>query len=218
METIYDWNWGAAEKDFKRAIEQNPNEAMAHWGYAFLLTALRRHNEAITEARRAVEVAPLDLTVRIALVEQFEMARQYANAISECKRILEIDPQFARAYSDLTTLYEESRRYSEAFASYEKYLELSGAAPDKIKRVRGAYDQGGMRAVHRATLNDDLRMASLAGEYAVLGDVDSAFEYLERAYAERDGDLTWLQADPAFDSLRSDPRYADLLRRMGLPQ
>ncbi len=75
-----------------------------------------------------------------------------------------------------------------------------------------------MRAVHRATLNDDLRMASLAGEYAVLGDVDSAFEYLERAYAERDGDLTWLQADPAFDSLRSDPRYADLLRRMGLPQ
>ncbi len=93
METIYDWNWGAAEKDFKRAIEQNPNEAMAHWGYAFLLTALRRHNEAITEARRAVEVAPLDLTVRIALVEQFEMARQYANAISECKRILEIDPQ-----------------------------------------------------------------------------------------------------------------------------
>jgi len=205
VETIYDWNWGAAEKDFKRAIEQNPNEAMAHWGYAFLLTALRRHNEAITEARRAVEVAPLDLTVRI---EQFEMARQYANAISECKRILEIDPQFARAYSDLTTLYEESRRYSEAFASYEKYLELSG----------GAYDQGGMRAVHRATLNDDLRMASLAGEYAVLGDVDSAFEYLERAYAERDGDLTWLQADPAFDSLRSDPRYADLLRRMGLPQ
>ena len=218
VETIYDWNWVAAEKDFKLAVDKNPNEAIAHWGYAFLLSALRRHDEAITEARRAVEVAPLDLTVRIALAEQFEMARQYENAISECKRVIEIDPQFARGYGDLATSYEESRRYPEAIAAYEKYLEVSGAAPDKIKSVRAEFEKGGMRAVHRAALNDDVNMSSFAADYAILGDVDRAFEYLGRAYRERDGGLTWIQTDSTFDNLRSDPRYADLLRRMGLPQ
>jgi eukaryotic-like serine/threonine-protein kinase len=218
VETIYDWNWVGAEKDFKRAIDKNPNEASAHWGYAFLLSALRRHDEAITQARRAVEVAPLDLTVRIALAEQFEMARQYDDAINECKRVLEIDSRFARAYEDLARFYEESRRYPEAIASYEKYLEVSGAEPDTINRVRAAFQQGGIQAVHRAALNDDVKMSSFAADYAILGDVDRAFEYLERAYHERDGDLTWIQTDASFDNLRSDPRYAELLRRMGLPQ
>src|SRR5207245_1190518 len=164
VETIYDWNWVAAEKDFKRAIAKNPNEAMAHWGYAFLLTALRRHEEAITEARHAVELAPLDLTVRIALVEQLEMARQYENAISECKSITEIDSHFARAYSDLATLYEESRRYPEAISTYEKYLEVSGAAPEKIKTLRAAFEQDGIQAIHRAALNDDERTSTLPAD------------------------------------------------------
>jgi len=75
-----------------------------------------------------------------------------------------------------------------------------------------------MRAVHRAALNDDVNMSSFAADYAILGDVDRAFEYLGRAYRERDGGLTWIQTDSTFDNLRSDPRYADLLRRMGLPQ
>jgi len=146
------------------------------------------------------------------------MARQYENAISECKRVIEIDPQFARGYGDLATSYEESRRYPEAIAAYEKYLEVSGAAPDKIKSVRAEFEKGGMRALHRAALNDDVNMSSFAADYAILGDVDRAFEYLGRAYRERDGGLTWIQTDSTFDNLRSDPRYADLLRRMGLPQ
>lgn len=218
VETIYDWNWIGAENDFKRAIDQNPNEALAHWGYAFLLSALRRHGEAITQAKRAVELAPLDLTVRIALAEQFEMARQYDDAINECKRLVEIDPRFARAYEDLARFYEESKRYPEAIATFAKYLEVSGAEPSVISRVRATYERGGVQAIHRAALNDDVKMSSFAKDFAILGDMDRAFEYLERAYHERDGELTWIQTEPAFDNLRSDPRYASLLHRMGLPQ
>jgi tetratricopeptide (TPR) repeat protein len=223
VETLYDWNWVSAEKDFKRAIEENSNEAIAHWGYAFLLSALGRHDEAITEAKRAVEVAPLDLTVRLALAEQFELARQYDNAIKECDGIIEIDPHFPQAYSDLGSFYVESRRYSEADAAYLKYWQISGASPEKIKRMHAAFKVGGIRAVTREALNDDLRnsdarMYSIAWDYAALGDADHAFEYLERAYLERDGDLIWLRSDPAYDNLRSDSRFEDLVRRMGLPQ
>jgi serine/threonine protein kinase/tetratricopeptide (TPR) repeat protein len=218
VETLYDWDWAAAEKDFKRAIEQNPNEASAHWGYAFLLSALGRHDQAIAEGLRAVEVAPLDLTVRIALAEQFEMARQYDNAIKECRKILKIDPTFGRAYGDMASLYEESKRYPEAIAAYQKSLELSGAGADEIARMRHAYQQEGIKGWRRWSMSRDTRMSNFAADYAVLGERDRAFEYLERAYVERDGDLIFLKTDPDFDSLRSDPRYADLLRRIGLPQ
>ena len=218
VETLYDWDWAAAEKDFKRAIEQNPNEASAHWGYAFLLSALGRHDQAIAEGRRAVEVAPLDLTVRIALAEQFEIARQYDNAIKECKKILEIDPTFARAYGDMASFYQESKRYPEAMAAYQKSLELSGAGADDIARIRHAYQQEGVRGWRRWSISRDTRMSNFAADYAVLGERDRAFEYLQRAYVERDGDLIFLKTDSNFDSLRSDPRYADLLRRSGLPQ
>jgi eukaryotic-like serine/threonine-protein kinase len=215
---LYEWDWTAAEKDFKRSIAQNPNEALAHWGYAFLLSALGRHEEAIAESRRAVEVAPLDLTVRVALSEQLYFARQYDSAINECRKIIEIDPAFARGYEDLSWFYEQTGRYSEAINAWEKNLQLSGASAEKIARLRGAYQRGGMKGVHQWSLADDTKMSEFAEDYAMMGDVNRAFEYLDRAYTERDGGLIWLNTDAQFDSLRSDPRFDQLLRRVGLPK
>ncbi len=218
VETIYEWNWVAADHDFNRAIDENPNEAWAYWGYAYLLSALGRHNEAIAKAQRAVELAPLDFTMHIALAEQYEWAREYDNAIHECQSILDIDPRFSRAYEDLSWFYEDTQRYPEAFAALEKYMQLTEFPSDKIERYRTAFQREGMRGVHRASLADDVKMSSFAVDYARLGDSKRALDYLNKAYDERDGELTWLKVDTDWDNIRSDPRYIVLLHRMGLPQ
>jgi serine/threonine protein kinase/tetratricopeptide (TPR) repeat protein len=217
-EMFYDWDFVTAERDYKHAIALNTNEASAHSGYAFLVSAMGRQDEAIAEGRRAVEVAPLDLTIRIILAEVFDSARQEDNAINECKKVLEIDPNFARAYGDMAGFYEAQGKPAEAVAALERRLELTGTKADEIEKLRRAYQKEGIKGLHRWSLTRDARMVDFAQDYAALGDLDHAFEYLERARVERDGDLIFLRIDSSWDNLRADPRYADLLHRMGLPQ
>jgi eukaryotic-like serine/threonine-protein kinase len=218
VELFYDWNWTAAEREFKRAIDLNANDTWAYKGYAFLLSALGRYDEAIAEARRGAELAPLDASSRVAFAEQLAYARQYDSAINEGKNVIEIDPSVPQIYADMEWFYESAKRYPEAIDAYQKYLELSGAKPDEITQMRRAYQQGGIRGWRRWTMSRHTRKIDFAEDYAVLGEPDRAFEYLEQAYVERDGDLVLIKSDSDLDSLRSDPRFADLLRRMGLPQ
>jgi len=218
VELFYDWNWTAAEGEFKRAIELNANDTWAYKGYAFLLCALGRYDEAIAEARRAVELAPLDASSRLAFAEQFAFARQYDSAINEGKSVIELDPTVPQIYDDMQWFYESAKRYPEAIDAYQKYLELSGAKPDEIRQMRRAYQQEGIKGWRRWSMSRHTRKIDFAEDYAMLGEPDRAFEYLEGAYAERDGGLIFIKSDSDLDSLRSDPRFADLLRRMGLPQ
>jgi tetratricopeptide (TPR) repeat protein len=218
VEMFYDWDFAAAERDYKHAIALNTNEAFAHSGYAFLLSAMGRHNDAIAEGRRAVELAPLDMTIRIILAEVFDSARQYDNAINECNKVLEIDPSFLRAYGDIADSYEAAGEPAEAVAAREKELRFTGVSANEIEKLHRAFRQEGIKGYHRWSLPRNDHMIDFAQDYAALGDLDHAFEYLERALVERDGDLIFLRIDSLWDNLRSDPRYADLLRKMGLPR
>jgi tetratricopeptide (TPR) repeat protein len=215
---FYEWNWAAAEREFKRAIDLNANDTWAHKGYAFLLSALGRHDDAIAEGKHSVDLAPLDASSRLAYAEQLAFARQYDAAIRECNNIIEIDSSFTGTYDDLEWFYEAAKKYPEAIAAYQKYLELSGVASYEIARMRRAYEQDGMRGWRRWSMSRHTRKSAFADDYAVLGEPDRAFKYLDEAYAEREGNLVFIKSDSDLDGIRSDPRYADLLRRMGLPQ
>lgn len=220
---FYDWDWATAEKQYQRALEINPNLAEAHMGHAFLLSVLGRHNEAIAEARRAVELAPLDLSLRTALAEQLMHANRAAEAERECLEVIKIDHGFARGYAVLSWVYEYSGRHDRAIAIQAQLLKISGATPQEIEEMNRAYRTGGMVAVHRVDLENYLeqrppRYYDLATLYAVVGEREKALDNLWKAYDTRDGSMIFIGVAMELDPVRSDPRFKELLQRMRLPR
>ena len=226
VDLSYDWDYPSAEAEFQKAIALNPNYATAHHWFAHYLAVMGRYADAMREIRRARELDPFSISINSFLVLTFYYAHQYDQALSATKEMVEIEPAFAAGAAQLQgNVLAAKGMYGEAVAHWNKSLVLSGQAGDAAK-LEQAYATGGYRGYLDRQLQE--LKASSQGEYVDplgfaelytrLGDKDSAFHWLERAYQEHSSWLNFVNADPVYDPLRSDPRFADLLRRIGLPQ
>jgi serine/threonine-protein kinase len=223
-----DWNWPQAEKEFRRAIELNPQEAAFRRFYADFLKAMGRWEEAIAESKRAQELDPLSVETNLSLGSKYYWARRYDEAIEQYRKTLELDPKHPLAHDYLADAYARKGAYTEAIAEEQKYLSLSGDEEGAAALGRDfaafGYDKA-VRNQYQKNL-DQLKAVSKQGyvspmyfvfTYARLGEKDQAFAWLEKAYDEHQPWLAYLKTDPQFDPLRADPRFADLVRRVGLP-
>jgi TolB-like protein/DNA-binding winged helix-turn-helix (wHTH) protein/Flp pilus assembly protein TadD len=224
----YDWDWPNAEKEYKRAIELNPRYATAHQWYGGYLSVIGRSNEAIAERKRAVELEPLSLVINFELGVAFYYDRDYDRAIEQFQKTLELDQNFAPAHNFLPAAYEQKGMYNEAIAEFKKAIPLTAGSESSLSKagLGHVYGLSGKKNEAR-TLLDELKQisaqeflpaTSVALIYAGLGEKDQAFVWLDKGYEQRAFQLQWIKLDPRWDSLRSDPRFQDLTRRMGFPQ
>ena len=221
----YDWDWLGAEKEYKRAIELNPSYATAHQWYAEHLSEMGRHDEAIAEAKRAQELDPLSLIINATGGWVLFYARRYDEAIAQCRRTLELNPGFYRAHLFLGRAYEQQRQYAEAILEYQKAIAYGEGDPLLAAELARGYAAAGKRAEALKIISQlrellkrrNVSSYVMAQIYAALGDPGRAFQWLDKAYRDRASALVRLKAEPGFDSLRSDPRFQDLLRHMNFP-
>jgi len=222
IKTDYDWDWLGAEREFQRAIELNPAYARAHNLYGYLLYRLGRFEEAIAELKRGVELDPLSLLNNRVLGQAFYNARQYDQAIEQFRKTLELDPNFSSAHRFLGRAYLQKSMYNDGTAEIEKELTIYPGHVGALGDLGYAYALAGRKADALKVLDqlNDLSKQKYvpatyrAEVYVGLGAKDKAFEWLEKGYEERF--LPSINVDPAYDPLRSDPRFQDLLRRMNL--
>ena len=218
------WDWAAAEWEFRRAVESNPNLATALNKYSEYHSLVGRHDEAVAEVRRAGELDPLSLPIHRGVGDRLLNARRYDEAIQVLRKALELDQNDIGTHVSLGYTYAAKGMYREAAAEYEEAARLGGDSPSTQIYLGAAYAQAGARERARAILRqletskEYVSPGELAVLYVALGERERAFASLERAYAEHDLQLKYLGVDPPFDPLRSDPRFRDLLRRVGLPE
>jgi TolB-like protein/DNA-binding winged helix-turn-helix (wHTH) protein/Tfp pilus assembly protein PilF len=219
------WDFAGAEKEYQRAIELNPSYIEAHHAYAHLLLAIGRPDEALFESKRLLEIYPLDLTMNAHLGWQYLGTRQYDQAIEKCRGTLELgDNYYAHYY--LGQAYEQKGRYDEGIAEFKKAIAMSKASTEATAALGHAYAISGrkdeaqkvLEGLQESSKQHYVSLGYQAWIYAGLGEKDKAFEWLLRAADEHAGWLIYLNADPRYDSLRSDPRFQELLQRVGLAQ
>jgi TolB-like protein/DNA-binding winged helix-turn-helix (wHTH) protein/Tfp pilus assembly protein PilF len=216
IKLYYDLDWTTAEREFKRALDLNPGSPDAHVSYGLLLTSLGRHNEAIREGQIAVQLDPLSSGASV-LGRFLLRARRYQEALPYLQRGVELEPRSARAYFRLGDNYVQLGKYDEALAAYEKAGELvpkSGWSQSGIAYVYALLGrQREARQMIRGLKTDPIAIARV---YVALGDKDEAFRALNKAIEERPIGF-YINQDPAFERLYSDPRWQALLGRMNLP-
>jgi TolB-like protein/DNA-binding winged helix-turn-helix (wHTH) protein/tetratricopeptide (TPR) repeat protein len=221
----YDLDWPAAGKHLQRAVVLKPAYPLAHSYYSLYLGALGRSEEGLTEAKRALDLDPVSPAILNYVAVQLYLARRFDEAIEQCRKALELDPSFAPAHGTLGHVYAAKGMYREALTEYEKFAALSGGSPGSTALVGYAHARLGQRSYALRVL-DQLRAAakqryvpalSFAIVYVGLGEKEQAFLWLEKAYDERTNSLAYLKVAATWDPLRSDPRFADLVRRIGLP-
>jgi serine/threonine-protein kinase len=209
----YEWDWPVAEREYKRAIELNPNYATAHQWYAEFLTANGRFDEAANEGKKALELDPMSPIINAVVAWNLTMARRSDAAIEQGKRTTQLFPQFMPGHAYLGLAYLEAGRPAEAigpFTTARKELDI----PVFVTWLARAHLAAGDRATAERLLqelkrkNDYLPAYYMAVLYAHLGDRDRAFRELERALTERTGAMVWVKVDPGLDPLRQDPRFA----------
>jgi TolB-like protein/DNA-binding winged helix-turn-helix (wHTH) protein/Flp pilus assembly protein TadD len=219
----FDWDFDSAGKEFQRAIELNPGYATAHHWYAWHLSLLGRYDEAIAEMRKSENLDPLSLIINADLAELLVLAHSYDESIRQSRKTIEMDPNFALAHNQLAQAYLQKQRYDEAVAELKTAVQLSGGSPAFIANLARAYVVSGKRT-EAVKLLGDLKKRSnaaysnapeIAIVYVSLGDTDQAMNWLEKGYEERFNPGVLLR--PGFDPLRSDPRFQNLVRRIGLP-
>ena len=217
------WQWEEAEDEFKRAIALNPNYPTAHHWYSLYLLDVGRVAEAKAAIKRAQELDPLSLIIGITVTYAYLGEGDAKFAIAQSKKVVDLDPSFPRGHEYLGLALLEDRRYEEAIAQLEKAVELSGRERWPLHDLGFGYAFSGRHTEAQAILKELLGKyemgqaigQDLAAVYAGLGDKDQAFAWLEKDFQTRSGLLPWIRWAPAFESLRSEPRYTDLLRRMG---
>ncbi len=221
---FFNWNWAIAEAEFKRALELNPNYAFAHSQYALYLVARGRIDEALAEINRAQELDPLSLTMSMTRGYILQNARRYEESIDQLRRVIALDPNHYGAHWFLGMAYVANHQFEEAVAASEKAVALSGRAPAALGVLGLAYGLAGRKRDANRVLSELLQLQkqryvtlmALCYVNIGLGNKDQAFAWLEKAYQERSNHLAFFKVSPTVDSLRSDPRFADLLRRIGL--
>ncbi len=221
---VFDWDLDAAGKEFRRAIELNPSYATAHQWYASHLIVLGRNDEAVAEMRKAENLDPLSLIITTDLADFLVIAHSYDESIRESRKTIEMDPNFALAHNQLGQAYLQKRMHDEAVTELQKAVQLSGDNATCIANLARAYVASGKRREAVKLLNDLKKRSNpshshaseIAVIYVALADMDQAMNWLEKGYEERFNPSVLLR--PGFDPLRSDPRFQDLLRRIGLPR
>ena len=218
----FDWDWESAGREFKRGVELSPGYATGHQWYAWHLAALARNDEAVAELRTAESLDPLSLIIGADLAEELLIAHRYDEAIRQSRKTMAMDPFFAVAHYELGQAFVQKHMYSEAIAELQKAIELSAGSTTYTSNLAYAYAVSGMRNEAVKILNDLKNQShhafsnapEIALVYLGLEDRNQAMAWLEKAYAERFNPGVLLR--PAFDPLRADPRFQDLLRRIGL--
>jgi serine/threonine protein kinase/tetratricopeptide (TPR) repeat protein len=220
---LYDWDLLNAEREFKRAVELNPNYEMAHMWYAFNLVTQGRFDEAIKEGKRAQELDPISLTINTSLGAILTFARQYDEAIEQYRKTLEMDPEYLLALLFLGATYYYKEMLEEAIGQLQKAVSIAGDMPYALGALGCAYASSGQtdEALKVLTrLNELSKERYVSPEYRAwvyigLGEMDQAFEQLEKAYSEREPNLIYLNVFPVYDNLRSDQRFTTLLKKIG---
>jgi eukaryotic-like serine/threonine-protein kinase len=218
-----DWDWPGAENEFKRALGLNPNDAETHRIYSSYLLGLARFDEALLEVRRAQQLDPLSLYTNVNAGWTFYFVRQYDRAIEQCQQALELDANSDGAHACLGQSYRAKGMREQSISESERAVALSGGAPPRVVGLARAYAESGKRTEAKKLLNELHERAQhgyvspyyFAMIYTALGEPQQALTALDQSYAERDRYLTWLKVDDAFDPLRKEPRFQDLLRRIG---
>ncbi|HYR74716.1 MAG TPA: tetratricopeptide repeat protein [Pyrinomonadaceae bacterium] len=218
-----EWNWSAAEKEFKKAIRLNPKYATVHHWYAFKLAATGRHDDAVAEMKLARELDPLALIINAEVGWAYYFGRRYDKAIEQFQKTLEMDPSFSVNRMFFGLAYTQQERFPEAISELRKAVELSGGSL-LMKAILGhAYGRAGDRkaaekiiAELTETSTGYISAYNVALIYAGLGDRENALSWLARAVEQHDLFLAWMNVEPMFDSVRADPRFADLVKRIGL--
>jgi adenylate cyclase len=222
------FEWQASEREFRRAIELNPKDPNTHNWYAFLLSQLGRHSEAIVQARQALELEPLNPKYGDTLGSAYRESGQNDLAIEEFKKTLEIDPNYQSALMNLALTYFNIRQYDLWLKAWEAATKTSND-PEMLAIIAEAsqvYAKSGYLAAARKVADLELELskhryfdpAILAFDYAEAGENDKAFALLDKAYAEKSDALVWIKTEARATGLHSDPRYARLLQKMGFPQ
>jgi TolB-like protein/Tfp pilus assembly protein PilF len=225
IRTYYDWDWAGAETEFKRSLALNSNDStVLHW-YSRFLASSGRIDEALVQIGHARDLDPLDpgYEANIGVINYF--GRRYDQAIKELQELLVKDPDFSTAHWGLGLAYEQKKMYAEAIAEFEQAGGLENSGPNTVASMGHVYSAANDRASALKALEKlkgfekegRLSPYQLALVYAGLGETDEAFESLDRALLMRSTLLTYLKMDPRFDSLRKDPRFGGLLRRIGIP-
>jgi tetratricopeptide (TPR) repeat protein len=242
----YEWNGAGAEKEFRRAFELNPRYTTLQQWYSLYSIARGRTEVSLAASKRAIELDPVDLPINAHLAWHYFFARQYAQAIEACRKTLELDSYSPMPYWYLGMAYEQQKDYQNAIAEFQIAYVLSGGSPAPPSSMAYAYAMArdavsGGNPVYLSSLGhayavlgnvlearrvlgelDELSKRRYVSPYEKaivhlgLGETEQALEWLEKAYGERSGWLVYLQVEPRLDRLRSDQRFGDLLRRVGL--
>jgi TolB-like protein/Flp pilus assembly protein TadD len=221
---LLDWDFGKAEQELRRAIELNPNYATAHHWLGLLLTQLGRNDEGRKEILRAQQLDPLSLIINRTVGTNLQFASQYDEAIAQYKKTLEIDDSFPPVHADLAVAYTHTGRRNDAFAEINKAIALNGRLPVYVAILADVHAKFGEKVEANKLLEELITRArteyvspcDIARLYVELGDKEKALVSLDKAIKERDFAILSLKAGPAWDTLRGDPRFAELLRRVGL--
>jgi Tfp pilus assembly protein PilF len=223
---FFDWNWAAAEREFKQSIRLNANNATAHEYYALYFDTLGQVKEAIGEMERARELDPLSLDINAQLGVVYRDGGYYDQAIEQCRKTVELEQNFSPGHWCLGMAYTAKKMYKEATDEFLKARAVGGC-PCELAALGYTYAAAGdkisasgiLRELERRSDQGSPLSYLISEVYAGLGENDRAFQWLNRAYKERDCNLPgWLKVDPMMDTLRADPRFKDLVRRVGLPE
>jgi TolB-like protein/DNA-binding winged helix-turn-helix (wHTH) protein len=233
---ILDWNWEAAERECQRALDLGPNVAAAHDNYSDLLLFIGKPEESVREMRRAADLDPLSLRRQAGIGWQLLYARRYEEAIQEFQQVLRRDPNYVVAHTGLGRAYRLQGAYDLAIPEMKWTFVLAGfsdtEAASLVDELHTAYRGSGARGFWKKLLEWDVKNIMppeagfknrtpayyLAVDYANIGDVDRAFSCLRQAYQQHEQELVALKKDPRLDPLRSDPRFDELVKQVGLPQ
>jgi TolB-like protein/DNA-binding winged helix-turn-helix (wHTH) protein len=237
VELLLNWNWGGAEREFKRAIELNPSYSPAYAWYAHYLVAMGRFDESAAAAKRSLDLDPFSQPTMDYGEWAFYLSRHYDLAMEQSRKSFELAPEFPWSHYVLGLTYEWTGQRREAIQEYNKMQELFGLSQNRLTELRMAYQQSGEKGYWRKTLEfcreaskgkrkfgstsgfgwcDYFRYQDVAAVQVRLGQFDAAFQSLEKAYTKHEAELIYLNVQPEWDGVRSDPRFQSLLRRIGL--
>ena len=227
----YEWDWEAADKEYRRALELDPSSAVTHLRYAFYSASMGRFDDAVREGRRAQELDPLSMYTMTTLAYIYTLARRYDDALIVFKKSLELEPKNGTSvltHAEMAWTYAFKGEYSSAISEYAKIPKLPTAADDPVSIgglgfvfARAAKREQALEIISQFKAAAESRYVDaymVAAVYAGLDDKSRAFDWLNKGLEERSASMVFLKVDPFFDNLRIDPRYANLLRRVGLPQ